>query len=329
MASKIEQVLLLGCRKLYDKGIGRFEFPPLERETNINRSSDLIYNQLASGKPCMISRFGATEIASLTNYLGVKNKSRNTWKVLTREEPEWWWNENLRTQMTEWSGFFPSTDENLARFGELMLEDVKQLDILVSWLSDEARFVHLFPQASFIHLICLHPFWAENPWTRYLENKKVLVVHPFSDEIESQYKNNRTKLFQNENVLPPFELITYKAVQSIGGSTQFASWFDALQHMKDEIDRIDYDVCLLGCGAYGMPLAAHIKRTGKQAVHVGGALQLFFGIIGKRWEDNLSFGADVLGEKGKYAALFNEYWIRPGKASIIPTADKVENACYW
>lgn len=48
--------------------------------------------------------------------------------------------------------------------------------------------------------------------------------------------------------------------------------------MKDEIDKQDYDIALIGCGAYGFPLAAHIKRSGKKAIHLGGALQLLFGI---------------------------------------------------
>lgn len=36
--------------------------------------------------------------------------------------------------------------------------------------------------------------------------------------------------------------------------------------MKSEIDKCDYDVCLIGCGAYGFPLAAHVKHKGKQAI---------------------------------------------------------------
>lgn len=51
------------------------------------------------------------------------------------------------------------------------------------------------------------------------------------------------------------------------------------------MDAVDYDIVLLGCGAYGFPLAAYAKRRGKQAIHMGGSLQLLFGIKGKRWED--------------------------------------------
>lgn len=77
-------------------------------------------------------------------------------------------------------------------------------------------------------------------------------------------------------------MITLEAVQSLGGSNnKFQSWFEALQWMEDEMDKTDYDICLIGCGAYGFPLAAHAKRKGKKAVHLGGALQLLFGIKGK------------------------------------------------
>lgn len=61
--------------------------------------------------------------------------------------------------------------------------------------------------------------------------------------------------------------------------------------MQDEISKEDYDICLIGCGAYGFSLAAYVKRCGKQAIHMGGALQLLFGIKGKdgMTKDNLNF----------------------------------------
>ena len=54
--------------------------------------------------------------------------------------------------------------------------------------------------------------------------------------------------------------------------------------MQKEIDKIDFDIAILGCGAYGYPLASYIKSIGKKAIHIGGATQLIFGIKGKRWE---------------------------------------------
>ena len=94
--------------------------------------------------------------------------------------------------------------------------------------------------------------------------------------------------------------------------------------MEDQIDKIDYDVCLIGCGAYGFLLAAHCKMKGKKAVHLGGALQLLFGIKGKRWEDpNYGFAGK------NYLSFMNEYWVRPSKEETPTLSNSVEGSCYW
>ena len=41
------------------------------------------------------------------------------------------------------------------------------------------------------------------------------------------------------------------------------SWFDALDKMYKDIRELDFDVAIVGCGAYGLPLAAKIKSLGK------------------------------------------------------------------
>lgn len=51
--------------------------------------------------------------------------------------------------------------------------------------------------------------------------------------------------------------------------------------MENEISGIDFDICILGCGAYGLSLAATIKRMGKKAVHMGGGSQLLLVLKGK------------------------------------------------
>ena len=82
----------------------------------------------------------------------------------------------------------------------------------------------------------LEPYWAIEPWTRALEGKKVLVIHPFASLIESQYAEKRELLFQDKRVLPSFELKTLQAVQSIGGESEFKDWFEALDWMKTRMD---------------------------------------------------------------------------------------------
>jgi len=168
----------------------------------------------------------------------------------------------------------------------------------------------------------MEPFWTKVPWTKALQGKKVLVVHPFSSTIESQYK--KRKVIFKEDLLPEFELITLKAVQSIAGmKAPFTDWFQALEHMKHKMDQIDYDICLIGAGAYGFNLAAHVKRQGKKSVHLGGSLQLLFGILGTRWE-NPNYNC-----KYNYTNLMNEHWVRPVSEDTPKNSKEIEGSCYW
>ena len=326
MRYRLWQLILYGLRGIYSKTGKTYQHPPLKRIRDADVVADLLFRRIDEGKPLMVSRFGAVEISAVYNYMNIISPTHSAIKFITGEQGEWWWNEGTRYCMKNNAGFFPNDNDSLARFGECMLDDMTQIDILASWLNLEHCMTGRMSGVIPIAFNFLDPFWSKRPWTKALEGKKVLVVHPYQEEIEYQYAHNRERLHKNPDTLPEFHLITFKAVQSIGGNDHYASWFDALEYMEREIDKIDYDVCLLGCGAYGMPLAAHIKRTGKIAVHFGGSLQLLFGIWGKRWE-NREYGA----REGisQYPDLPNAYWIRPYDSSITPSMRKVENGCYF
>lgn len=53
--------------------------------------------------------------------------------------------------------------------------------------------------------------------------------------------------------------------------------------MKEQNNKLDFDITLIGCGTYGLPLAARIKRMNKVAIHTAGWTQMLFGIYGERW----------------------------------------------
>lgn len=325
----IQIIALKALRKLYAKAfIG--ELPPYDRGvTDFNQASELIYDLLVSGKPCMVARFGNNELRALINYLGVAEMKRSSWNYIRGKEFAWWWETSLKKKMTECAGFFPSTDANLMKFGELMVEDMKQVDLLGSWLREEQMMIDEYClKLRKVTLLALEPYWAIKPWTRVLEGKKVLVIHPFASLIESQYAEKRELLFLDKLVLPNFELKTLQAVQSIGGESEFKDWFEALDWMKTRMDATDYDVALIGCGAYGFPLAAHAKRMGKQSVHLGGALQLLFGIRGKRWDDS-NYGVQEFGVQNMYKSFFNEAWVYPTESLRPKYANRVESGCYW
>ncbi|NBB31618.1 hypothetical protein [Cellulophaga sp. BC115SP] len=291
--------------------------------------SDLITQLLSSSEPCMVGRFGSTELSTTVNYLGVRKAERNLLNYVRGQSLQWWWNNNLIYQMNKWSGFFPANVDHVERFCEMMVEDMGQLDILGSWLSEEKYFEN-YVNAEYVHLRLLEPFWSQNPWTKILKGKKILVIHPFDQSIKAQY-SKRHLLFQNSDVLPEFgSLSVIKAVQTLGQeSSSYIDWFEALDSMKKQIDESDFDICLIGAGAYGFPLAAYVKRIGKKAIHLGGALQLLFGIKGKRWEDP-NYGVKEWGiPEGSYTSLINEYWVRPMDIEKPITANFVEGACYW
>lgn len=282
-------------------------------------ANNLIFDALAKDEPCMIARFGATEMLCLTNYLGVKNQNKNWKDFIQSKSFPWWWQPATLDQMARWSGFFPAKIDKIERFCELMIDDIKEIDILGSWLIEENFFKDHLKNAKQVVLEDLEPFFAAKPWTWALEGKDVLVVHPFADTIEMQYKK-RKQLFEN-NLLPDFNLKTIKAVQSVAGEqTVYKDWFEALEWMKEQISSTEFDICIIGCGAYGLPLAAHVKRMGKKAVHLAGATQLLFGIKGRRWEQFIVW---------PYMNLFNEHWVRPGEREKPKNAVVVEGACYW
>ena len=220
------------------------------------------------------------------------------------------------------AGFFNGNHKAFSKFADLFLDSAKQIDILGTWMENEYVIENKLSYSK-VKLLHLEPYFAKNPWSKYLEGKKVLVVHPFKKSIESQYERKEL-LFDNPNILPKFRSLTViKSVQSIGGNNcGFNDWFEALHHMEEQIDAIDYDVALIGCGAYGMPLAAHCKKKGKQAIHLGGALQLMFGIRGKRWDEQYKI---CRYEK----MLANPSWIRPIQEETPISAQNIENACYW
>lgn len=314
-------------KKLRRRYIERHDLPqprPLNKEMDPDIISSHIREKLLSPEPCMLSRFGAVEIGCVVYYLGIYHQKRKIIKYIKGEAFPWWWEEETMYPMRNNAGFFSATPELLKRFSEMMIEDMPLIDILASWRFEEEYFSKELQNAYKIDFEPYNPFWSDVPWTAALENKKVLVVHPFAETIQKQYLRKEL-IHKDPRVLPTFDLQTIKAIQTIGnqGDGRFETWFDALEFMKNEIDKMDYDVCLLGCGAYGMPLAAHVKRSGKKAVHLGGSLQLLFGIRGARWE-NSNYNATY-----NYSKLMNEFWVKPSATETPSKAQQVEEGCYW
>lgn len=325
---ELDKTLTIKLRSLYGK-----VFHPSQPQFTLNCEKDkekiqrIIYDKIVEGKPLMVARMGRTEIDVCENIKYTFHQKRNNWKFISWQGQPNFLNPFLIPNFNKLSGFWPwESTEALERFYELICHDMQEVDILGSWCRNEADFEKELKQSIKVDRELMTPLLTKNPWSNALAGKKVLVVHPFADTIIKQY-NRREFIFpDNQNILPLFELKVLKAIQTLGyKDPNFKDWFEALKYMKDEIDKIDYDICLLGCGAYGFPLAAHCKRANKQAIHLGGVLQLLFGIKGKRWETDPGYINDY-----PYAATYyNQYWVRASSEETPAKANEVENGCYW
>lgn len=281
---------------------------------------NLIMDCLRNKTPLMMGRYGTSEYGIMQSLVLLDNKIIK----------------NIRHSyhdVCKFSGFFPyvkSSQEQYywgKKFLDIMLESTANCDVFGTWdwhLGFEEYFVKLTHKK--LPLFVSYSFFGPNihaqiPFTYALKDTNVLVIHPFAETIQAQYKN-REKLFKNPKVLPSFNLKTFKAIQTINEEKdiRFSNWFEALDWMSEEISKIDFDIALIACGAYGFPLASRIKNMGKIAIHCGGILQLLFGIKGRRWEIEIP-------SVGKL--LFNEYWVRPNEKETIKNNQNIENGCYW
>ena len=269
----------------------------------------------------MIARLGAGELEAVLRQQAIgarRPRVSHHLRYLFGRAPAPWWDVAFLGAMELHTGFFPATPATLARFAERMLADIPLVDILGSWLPGERDLAPLGLRAARVPLVDLEPYFHEAPWSRVLRDRIVLVVHPFADQIRSQFER-RALLFPGRDVLPPFDLRTVPAVVSNAGARpKYADWFSALDAMTEAIAREKFDVAIIGAGAYGFPLAAAVKRMGRQAVHLGGAAQILFGIRGKRWD-----------EMPLFQRLFNDTWVYPVSESRPPRWRDVEDGCYW
>ena len=272
--------------------------------------NQMIKDLINRGAPFAVGRPGATEIALFLQAMMLENGLRSP---ATDEEY------HMAYVNT---GIFPRTVEFVRKYAPYASAALKECDLLnVSYcvMEDYIYSEYMKEDAQLTYIRALDYWRFEEPWTTALKGKKVLVISPFSETIKKQYQR-REKLYKNPDVLPDFELHTIKAVQTGGmeSDDRFKDWFEALDYMYEEAMKTDFEIAILSCGAYSLPLATRFKAAGKGAIHMGGVCQMLFGIKGRRFED----------EPGA-SDFFNEYWVYPSAEETPRSAKTVENSAYW
>lgn len=269
-----------------------------------DKGNALIAELLEINRPFLVGRLGATEMKCISKWMA---EMHFTDEILYNAETL--------------SGIFPSDDTTINKFCAVYTEALSNCDALGVWeVVGEKKAINRFcKKAKLMPINSLEPYYFKYPWSKHLENKKVLIIHPFINSIKRQLEK-KDEVWPNRELLPKFKAVSFlKAVQSnAGADSGFNNWFEALDYMKAEIDKIDFDVAIVGAGAYGLPLAAYCKSIGKQAILMAGATQILFGIKGKRWDNHPII-----------SKFYNDAWIRPSESETPPQTKKVEGGSYW
>ncbi|MGJ4927601.1 hypothetical protein ACQR1I_20330 [Bradyrhizobium sp. HKCCYLS2038] len=181
-------------------------------------------------------------------------------------------------------------------------------EALVEEINDVSPDFRCYP-FPFVEKLTLHDHTLMHVFAGVLESKSVLVVSPFSESIAQNF-HNRSEFFRNY-AYPSFELKLYNTPITYSGLPKefypHKNWFETVEAMKSEIRDIRFDIALLCCGSYAMPLGDFIaEQMGRKAIYVGGILQMMFGIMGRRYE-NPFFTSQINPEKFIYPVEGQRY----------------------
>ena len=271
---------------------------------------------LRKGTPCLIGRNGTIEIQVLSYGAGI---------------------EDMRKKLELNAGVFPSTEESVEawiRAYKSALNCIENEPIVAGWyaptkVAEERLLNQHCLSDTYIPLRSLEPYYVPPllRWTNLLEEKKVAVVTSFAKTVASQVKKGHSIWgYEAETFFPP--RVTWIPIQT-GYSPELAQgratwppevtcWQDAVAYLKKKVVDSGAEACIIGCGGLGMILGAELKKAGLQCIVMGGAIQVLFGIKGRRWASH-----DVISK------MWTDGWVWPSLEETPGGASAVEGSCYW
>ncbi len=274
-------------------------------------SEDNICDYIKSNKPFMMARIGNTELWIIKQYIQQQTG-------LIDNYSEFW-----LKYLFETSGFF-AKDNNInavSEFARQHIEAVKNCDFNLCYGKEELaeglamvlNKIQANPRLNYDWNLLTNPF--QNKWFKFLENKKILIISPYSKSIEIQ-KNKLNHLYDYK--YPKMEIKTYQCLETqLSNNQGYDSFFESLAKMEQDISKIDFDIAFIGAGAYGYLLASYIKNIGKSSIELCSYLPNWWGIKIKRYCTCLNVNR-----------YWNKNWIFPIEKPL-KGAEKIEDSCYW
>jgi hypothetical protein len=283
----------------------------------LNKSYELFNNIINTDKSYYIGRIGGIEW-DLVNI--IYNNNNN---IIM--------NNINKSHIFDYAGYYDLTNNketNFKKYYDLYIESLKYCSFMTVGNNKEninfglsyksVRKPHkLFDS---LNIKCCTYWFIANTWSKHgflfkcgpmFKNKKVLLISPFGDIMKKQYDTKKDLLYNQPHPLQVKSLDYVNTYITINNNKYNAnlihsSFIETLEILKNEIKNKDFDVAFISCGAYATPLGLYIcKELNKQAIYIGGVLQLFFGINGRRYSKN---NRNNLNNKGINP---NQYWINP------------------
>ena len=271
--------------------------------------NNVISHFLKNNLPLCAGKIGVTEL----NLLYCHHNLVNAAKFLP----------HLQHEAEDIAGLFPYNKDTTIAFAEDMLSRLVTLDLIPKWnrvhpMFEKFIFDSYCKNAYITDLQHLEPYFFDKPWTDQLEGKTVLVISPFAESIERNYKN-LDKIW-NGKIKSNFTLkvLKYPFALKISPNSNFTTSDEVYRYYLNALQQEKFDVCITGTGYTSLLLAAEAKKMGKVGIHLGGSTQILFGIKGQRWR-----------EIKEFQPFFNEYWTDPLVSEKPEKRNLVEGACYW
>jgi hypothetical protein len=235
------------------------------------------------------------------------------------------------------AGIHTTSYESLKEYAVSLLRAYEACSFIAEWPTEGkvfqitgagqdfiARRTPSIPKGSALSLepYYLDPSQQDNSWLSAVRGKRVLILHPFVRTFQKQLAH-LSELYPGRSWLEECEIRFLCPPLTLAGNHQNKDWKEhytaCLTMIRQEYQERPFDIALVGAGGYGMLLShALVSELGVSTVYIGGALQLFFGVIGKRWFTNK-----------QVMALVNPHWTRPLKEDQPVAYQQVEKGCYW
>jgi hypothetical protein len=283
---------------------------------DVQQSRTWISEALVRRAPCAIGKVGTSELLSqeyLDRWIQLPWPANASWKRPAQ-------------RLYSNAGVFPVRKDIYQRWAGEYREAIREMDFIAQW-QPEGTFLDAYEQAFLNRELpkairgnfhSLEPVRA--PWLRPLADLRWLVISPFCQTISTQlHKLTQLNIFHG---VPAESLARIAATCRLLPCPQLPymvpprhrNWFHGLEEMQATMNTIDFDVAIIGAGAWSIPLVVHAKKLRRIGIHLGGTVNLLFGIRGGRFEDR---------------GLYNEHWIRPLPSECPANHKLLEKGAYW